>query len=63
MITVLYISGIVFLVLMCIDLIILTVMLGIIFRVFGGFWREMSYFVGLLSDMNRKISRFWKKIR
>lgn len=63
MITVLYISGIVFLVLMCIDLIVLTVMLGIIFRVFGGFWREMSYFVGSLSDMNRKISRFWNKIR
>jgi len=63
MITVLYISGIVFLVLMCIDLIVLTVMLGIIFRVFGGFWREMSYFVGSLSDMNRKISHFWNKIR
>lgn len=63
MITVLYISGIVLLVLMCIDLIVLTVMLGIIFRVFGGFWREMSYFVGSLSDMNRKISHFWNKIR
>lgn len=63
MITVLYISGIVFLVLMCIDLIVLTIMLGIIFRVFGGFWREMSYFVGSLSDMNRKISHFWNKIR
>lgn len=63
MITVLYISGIVFLVLACIDLIVLTVMLGIIFRVFGGFWREMSYFVESLSDMNRKISHFWKKIR
>lgn len=63
MITVLYISGIVFLVLMCIDLIVLTVMLGIIFRVFGGFWREMSYFIGSLSDMNRRISHFWNKIR
>lgn len=63
MITILYISGMVFLVLVCIDLIVLTVMLGIIFRVFGGFWREMSYFVGSLSDMNRKISHFWNKIR
>lgn len=63
MITVLYISGIVFLVLVCIDLIVLTVMLGIIFRVFGSFWREMSYFVGSLSDMNRKISHFWNKNR